>query len=328
MITVNGTSEHHKTMIFNYLATAVHIIGILIIIFGFFSPGVLSEVFSLNDYMDTSTPDSLVFIAPVLLLLMGGAIIKLSRKLRALAAQKILRTDTRDIVLFLRSFADDTKISITHQSKNDIFLPFIGVVSIIRIILGRNKISFEEGLVQTISRTVGPTIAIGRPGEYLPPTGAIRHYVKDENWKQVVLEKMKTARLTVIQIAEPSRTKGKGKGLEWEIKTALDTVHPSNILFIFYEDWMAITAGDINAHLLKEKHFTYFRELVQEYEFASRLPDTMGSSVFLYFDSDWTPRLLPPVYYRPVESAYLGYAVNMSESLQPFLDSLLARYNI
>jgi len=301
--------------------TALHVAGVVVVFSGIAAPGIIAHLFSLHDYLDTSTPDAWVFVAPIPLICIGGALIRTSRRVRAIDARQNLESDSRSPVLFLRGFTDDSKVSVTHPPRNELALPFWGLVRVVRILLGRDKVSFEEELARTMSRELGPTIALGRPGELLPPTGAIRIYATGDKWRSVLSEKMAAAQLVILQVAAP-RTKDDGAGLRWEIITALRTLDPTRLLFVFCEQWMTLFGADMKDSTEKEKRYAHFRDVVKTSGLSVDLPNSLGDSVFLHFESDWTPRTLPLIYWRPLDSAYRGCAVRMRESLKPLFQYL------
>lgn len=45
------------------------------------------------------------------------------------------------------------------------------------------RLTFEEYFVQAVSRGLGPLIALGNPHDYLPPLGASRSYLGDDDWR-------------------------------------------------------------------------------------------------------------------------------------------------
>src|SRR5262249_36321363 len=99
--------------------------------------------------------------------------------------------DSRPHVLYLRSF------------QTDVSTPFEALAA-------GNFTTLEEQLADVL-RPLGEMIAIGRPGDQLPTTGAARIYATDAEWKSVVLTRMQSAPLVVIR-------PGTGAGLLWEFE--------------------------------------------------------------------------------------------------------------
>jgi hypothetical protein len=125
--------------------------------------------------------------------MMGGAIWSYLRARRhaLLSALDLRKSHPGPPILFLRSFSDD---QIEFRS------------------LLRGAITLEEDITRSLSYH-GPVVAIGRPGETLPPLGAARDYVRDDEWKNKVAEYMRSAAWVVMII-------GKTAGLEWEVQHA------------------------------------------------------------------------------------------------------------
>lgn len=110
------------------------------------------------------------------------------------SADEATRSDKRPPVLLLRSFQDDL-LQIEH--------PFFSTKIF-------KKRVFEEILTGQLW-CEGPVIAIGRPGEPLPPKGAARSYFSDETW-QVEAENMALESQAIVMII------GITEGLGWEIQ--------------------------------------------------------------------------------------------------------------
>ena len=106
-----------------------------------------------------------------------GAYFFYSRAKRAAAAslQEAQARDRRQPILLLRSFQDDLtpisrRLPFTTAQPSDLYA---------------GAWTLEEAVEKTL-RGYGPVIAIGRPGEKLPPAGAAREYVPNEAWQDRV----------------------------------------------------------------------------------------------------------------------------------------------
>ena len=113
-----------------------------------------------------------------------------------------MKKDTRPIVLYLRSFQDDSKIKIRARAANG------------RILLERLvKIPFEEVVTDHLWG-YGPVLAIGNPQMKSKPAllGAARDYVDDSTWQQKVSDLIHDAAMIVV-------VAGGTEGLAWEIDT-------------------------------------------------------------------------------------------------------------
>ena len=114
-------------------------------------------------------------------------------------ADEARRADQRAPVLFLRSFEDD-QVSLRPTS----------VSPLARIMDPAFALAHLEGVVETCL-SLGPVIAIGRPGDLAPPVGVSRLYVANAAWRKVVLDLMAEAALVVVGTS-------RSEGVIWEIE--------------------------------------------------------------------------------------------------------------
>jgi len=108
------------------------------------------------------------------------------------------RETSSESVLFLRSFSDDGVV---------VYAPTSGQV--LSRLCG-NRVSFERFVAQCILEN-GKLIAIGKPGDRLPPLGAARTYWPDDQWQDAV--KTTAARAKAIILVA-----GSSEGLAWEVR--------------------------------------------------------------------------------------------------------------
>ncbi len=127
---------------------------------------------------------------------------RMAAQSRNVVAESPLNDDRPD-VLYLRCFsADALKSTLTPVLTTE-----------------------EEDLKRAV-RPLGDLVAIGQPGESLPPLGAARHYcARDENWQNSVCERMRVAPLVIIRA-------GYGDGLLWECEQAFRMLAPSQIVIL------------------------------------------------------------------------------------------------
>lgn len=105
-----------------------------------------------------------------------------ARRRMAPDARTLLARDQRPPIVYLRSFADDEEESGNPDSGGLIFG------------------TYEERLIRAMRR-YGPVVAIGHPGERLPPLGAARMYADDADWHRTVSDLAAKARLVVLRPA-------------------------------------------------------------------------------------------------------------------------------
>jgi hypothetical protein len=141
---------------------------------------------------------------PVLSLLLAvgtataGWLLLRGRRLVARHAADAMGRDSRPPVLLLRSFTDDAmELERPHSTM-----------------FGSTVVTFEEVLEEVCS-WYGPVIAIGRPGETLPPLGAARLWVDHGSWQQKVATLLGDCGAVVMIMGA---IKGKD-GLAWEVET-------------------------------------------------------------------------------------------------------------
>lgn len=129
------------------------------------------------------------------------------RRMLTVGVERALAIDPRPPVLLLRSFEDDGR---PGDGEGTTFSDGFA--------------TFEEELVRTLSRR-GPVIAIGRPGEEAPLSGAAREYVSHDAWKARVEQRMTAAQLVVLVM-------GDTPGLGWELAKVRAAGHLGKLLLV------------------------------------------------------------------------------------------------
>ncbi|HEV3040935.1 MAG TPA: hypothetical protein VHA33_24420 [Candidatus Angelobacter sp.] len=213
---------------------------------------------------DASTSSLWILGAAVVVFLLATYLIDLGRSLRRLRAVDVLASDRRPPVLYLRSFKADAR----GQPQA---VP--GALPTFLVQLSRK--SFEEKLARTLD-SIGPFIAIGDPKESVPPSGAARLYLSNEEWQERVTELLDRAGFIVIQA-------GDSEGLVWELDTILKKCDPTKLL-------IALPAGSSD-RTIDCAEYNRFRN-VTAHLFRDPLPNISKDSRFMYFDNNWRPLLL------------------------------------
>jgi hypothetical protein len=178
-----------------------------------------------------------------------------------------LANSKRPPVLYLRSFSFDALSGVQTSALG-------GWV--------RRPTTIEMELVLKLS-TVGPVVALGRPGEIESPLGAIRVYCSHESWSATIEAAVPYSRLVVWTV-------GYTAGLRWEIEHLVNNLPPSRLLL-----WTALgLSGTTNL-----EHEENWRRFLDAYGsiFPRSLPGTIGNKPFVAFDDDWTPIEIPNARY-------------------------------
>ena len=202
-------------------------------------------------------------IVPFILLLLLGLRhlwIK-SRKMLAANAYVTIANDRRPPCLYLRSFTFDGTRDPLRDPTQAFYEEFItkGIWILLFDLFVRETPTREQQLAETLS-TIGPVVAIGRPGEDLPEVGANRLYCEDNQWQTTVTELMRQSQIVLLRPDDSA-------GLLWELTTALSVVDPDRIILDL------CPTGELDS-------------AVRRY-LPVALPETLPRADFLYFDSDW-----------------------------------------
>src|SRR6516162_10976057 len=70
-------------------------------------------------------------------------------------------------------------------------------------------VTFEQYFRSAVAASVGPSVALGNPEDYIPPEGAFRLYAKDSDWKDRLDDLTKRASWILVEI-------GSSDALGWE----------------------------------------------------------------------------------------------------------------
>lgn len=191
----------------------------------------------------------------------GARIFARAQRDELIPASDALLADNRPPVLYLRSFQLDSKSSTANT-------PLSANMLTIDYWVNRRPWSFEE-LICAAFREVGPVVALGDPGDNLPPLGASRDYAVSAEWQERFLDLARRSKIVCICV-------GNSPGLFWEIQHIIATKACSQIVllvpqprsFDFDETWT--------------KFVCYMKEL------GVTLPDTLRHNVLaLRLDSSW-----------------------------------------
>jgi hypothetical protein len=168
------------------------------------------------------------------------------RQHTALLGDEVLERDTRPPIVYLRSFADEVAIA------------------------------REEEVLAAIFGEVGPFVAIGRPGDPLPPLGASRFYVADADWQNFVARLLRKSSL-VLMLA------GRTQGLAWEAQQVRELPHRLVIL---------VPLDEASYKGFQQSFRTGARiELPEHHEFWAGRFRTKTLCGAVVFDNAWRPQI-------------------------------------
>lgn len=142
-------------------------------------------------------------------------------------------TGDRDYVLYLRSFFVDRDLRRHDPLRGAHFL-----TAITRPFGYRDPTdllaTWERRLNRLFGR-FGPVVAVGKPGEPLPPLGARRFYLEPDGgaWQPEVSELIRRARLVII-VAAIGEHAGSGEGTLWEYAEAVRLLPPSRVVLVAF----------------------------------------------------------------------------------------------
>jgi len=134
-----------------------------------------------------------------------------ARQLTLLHVTEIRKLDGRKPVLFIRSFSDDD-VKLSRK---------LGLGRM----LAPDTLTLEEFLVDR-SWSVGPVLAIGKPGEELSPVGAAREYLSADSWRERIQDLLRESQLFVSVL-------GTTRGLMWEYEAIARFRAASKLLVVF-----------------------------------------------------------------------------------------------
>ena len=193
------------------------------------------------------------------------ALIVWGRRKRDRGAERVLAADARAPIVYLRPFGADRAEIANRWSSRVRISPRAGFDQ-----------TYEERLARTL-REIGPFVAVGDPTERLPLLGAARTYAADEVWQETVDEL--TVRAGVVLLHA-----GAGDGFAWEVRHVVELDAPERAI-------LSLPLHAKRKEPSRQERYDAFRRRFGD-TFPRPLPEAIGHCQFLYFDADWTPRLL------------------------------------
>ena len=128
----------------------------------------------------------------------------LARRASAADLQKVISTDARPPVLYLRAFNREGEMFADVRMKD--------VWKYTRDVLNRSAVTFEQYFSPSINQRIGPFVALGSPEDYLPPEGAARAYAHDDGWMREFSNLAASARCILMEVDDSAN-------LRWELES-------------------------------------------------------------------------------------------------------------
>jgi hypothetical protein len=190
--------------------------------------------------------------------MIGMTLSLLGKGLKATAqpAWELLRKSTKSPVLYLRAFDDDCHPLWTGDTID-------------RKLDGRNLLSTVEDAISKTFEKAGPVVTIGRPGEWIPPSGALRAWLSDGDWKPWIHELVTWSQRVIMFMGDPESH----AGLAWEVRTIFSTCAPHKIVLI--------APPDASEDEIKSRWAAY-RQIL-----GPRFPEYRTDVVATRFTSSW-----------------------------------------
>jgi hypothetical protein len=202
----------------------------------------------------------------------GAGLRSLGQRLKAPVWDEVVSTDHRPPILLLRSFSDDKpRVVGTRQADGGGGLP-AGLEGI------RNEsVTFEQVVAETLG-AYGPVVAIGRPGEILPPRGAARGLPYGK-WQDTIEQTLAGCHLVVVVLGRLKLIEGPAglveDGLTWELRRVF-ALEPAKLM---------IVVPPVRDEEAAER-WGIFRRVA-----GDKMPPYRGRELVLTFSPRWEPRV-------------------------------------
>ena len=254
--------------------SALKAIGILLGIIGaliFFAPTVLSwfsnEPRDSGKFLHEKAFQRLLFsTSGAVPMALGYWLFLRGKRLNALRARDVLRRDSRAPILLLRAFSDDNMTYL--ESERTVLGWLFRPITAFGWLIGLGGFTTFEELISRVLVGCAPVIAIGRPGETVPPLGAARFWVSNQDWQARVEELLEECQLVVMILG---RTSG-DDGLAWEIERLFAIKQPEKFVLVI----PPLRSSELT------KRWEIYRVLS-----GSKLPEHRGDEIVLTFTSEW-----------------------------------------
>lgn len=226
-----------------------------------------------------------------------------------LSASELLSRDSRHPIIYLRSFeAERIKATtigrlgyiqntkggfyLLARREKDLMLSIrVGLVREYKMkLLGSSRsMHDEQALFNEYFSSIGPYIAVGRPGESLMSmdVGSAKVFISDDDWRSKVQQLIEAAVVIVIEAAD-------SKGLAWEISEVVRRVQPERVLLV-------LPRNDAD-----HREFCIFAANI----FPHPIPEELPPTRLIMFNPGWFPVALE------------DYTMILEDALNPFIKRL------
>jgi hypothetical protein len=239
------------------------VIGAILIVFGAlpaFNPNVLRFLPAISDsiVLDSVVIGTLARIVGCGLIGAGYGFVRTAKQVAAVSADERLQLDPRPRILYMRAFVDDAHLI----GKADPGERFVDPTA------WAKELRFEEALAKALA-PIGAMYAIGRPGEELPPLGAVRRYPMGA-WEDAFKQMHRECALVAVQA-------GHGNGLTYELTEAFKPEAFKPVVVCFPPE----TPGGSPP----EKRYGEFKALLEQQGIAAVLAPRLGRGYFVWFST-------------------------------------------
>ncbi|MFB7114799.1 hypothetical protein [Streptomyces sp. NPDC056291] len=229
----------------------------------------------------------LMIVGGIVAVFAGARMSRFGRRHTTRLIKDLNALEPRSYVLYLRPFDLDDQLYAVRPA------PSLDPVRRLQTPLSR---TFEEDVVLTLRFKLGRVVAVGRPGERLPRSGARRFYLPDTDWKPTVSRLIREARLVVLAT-------GTTEGTLWELTEVVRLLPPERLLLLVFTN----ASGYDLFRRAAEAHFTARAAEFEGQQAAGlaglRLPDypplkdpdartSTGTQGFITFGPGWEPEFV------------------------------------
>lgn len=215
--------------------------------------------------LQTVSHTGLITLGGLVCLVLGSLGYDIGKRMRLPDGWTVMARDPRPPVVYLRPFAEDDRMNYdapvgTRRGGVDTAAGAKGNAS-------------HERAVARALRSVGPLVAIGKPGERVAPFGAARIYVGDDEWRETVMKLLKKAALVVLQ---PEAS----EGTWWELNAVAKHVDARRVLMLVPDP------------TLRPRGYERVRRVTAQV-LPVALPESPGKCDAAIFDDDARPIAFP-----------------------------------